>query len=129
MSRFDPRKDEDRAYLAGALTAFALGMKTEDVLGGGRGTPAVSRARHIAMYLLRAGLGMSLARVARAFTRDRSTVSYACQIIEDLRDDPDFDIWIEQLSVGLSSVAVLGEAPDERPSGRRGKHMGAACAE
>lgn len=121
MSRFDPRKDEDRAYLAGALTAFALGMKTEAVLGGGRGSPAVSRARHIAMYLLRAGLGMSLARVAGAFGRDRSTVAYACQVIEDLRDDPDFDIWIEQLSVGLSSVAVLGEAPDE--------YAGAACAE
>lgn len=120
MSRFDPRKDEDRAYLAGALTAFALGLKLEDVLSGGRGSPAESRARHIAMYLLRTGLGMSLGRVARAFNRDRSTVAYACQIIEDLRDDPDFDIWIEQLSVGLSSVVVLGEAPVDRE--------GIACA-
>ena len=111
MSRFDPREDEDRACLAGALTAFALGLKAEDVLCGARGSPAQARARHIAMYLLRAGLGMSLSRVARAFGRDRSTVSYACQVIEDLRDDSDFDIWIEQLSVGLSSVAVLGEVP------------------
>jgi len=110
---FDPQKDEDRAYLAGALTAYALGLKAEDVLSGGRGSPAESRARQVAMYLLRASLGMSLSRVARAFTRDRSTVSHACQVIEDLRDDPDFDIWLEQLSVGLSSVAVLGEAPTE----------------
>jgi hypothetical protein len=111
---FDPRKDEDRAYLAGALTAYALGLKAEDVLSGGRGSPAESRARQVAMYLLRASLGMSLSRVARAFfTRDRSTVSYACQVIEDLRDDPDFDIWLEQLCVGPSSVAVLGEAPSE----------------
>ena len=108
MSQFDPRKDEDRAYLAGALTAYALGLKAEDVLGGTRGSSGEARARQIAMYLLRASLGMSLSRVARAFARDRSTVSYACQVIEDLRDDPDFDIWVEQLSVGLASVSMLG---------------------
>lgn len=111
MSRFDPQKDEDRAYLAGALTAFALGLKVEDMLSGSRGSSAVSRARQISMYLMRASLGMSLSRVARAFGRDRSTVSHACHVIEDLRDDVDFDIWIEQLSVGLSSVAVLNAAP------------------
>lgn len=108
MSNFDPRKDEDRAYLAGALTAYALGLKPEEVLSGGRGSPAEARGRQVAMYLLRASLGMSLSRVARAFSRDRSTVSHACHVIEDLRDDPDFDIWVEQLSVGLCSVAVLG---------------------
>lgn len=111
MSRFNPRIDHDRAYLAAALTTFALGLKIEDVLSSGRGTPAQSRARHIAMYLLRAGLGMSLSRVARAFGRDRSTVSYACHLIEDLRDDSDFDVWIDQLTVGLSSVIMLGEVP------------------
>tara|TARA_B100000614_G_scaffold251142_1_gene262320 strand:+ start:4673 stop:5038 length:366 start_codon:yes stop_codon:yes gene_type:complete len=110
LSDFDPRKDEDRAYLAGALTAYALGLKPEEVLSGGRGSPAEARARQVAMYLLRASLGMSLSRVARAFSRDRSTVSHACHVIEDLRDDPDFDIWVEQLSVGLCSVAVLGGA-------------------
>ena len=80
------------------------------MLSGGRGSPAEARARQVAMYLLRASLGMSLSRVARAFSRDRSTVSHACHVIEDLRDDPDFDIWVEQLSVGLCSVAVLGGA-------------------
>jgi chromosomal replication initiation ATPase DnaA len=60
------------------------------------------------MYLLYAGLGLSLARVARAFGRDRSTAAHACRQIEDLRDDEDYDIWIEQLSVGLVSVAGLG---------------------
>ncbi len=80
------------------------------MLSGGRGSPAEARARQVAMYLLRASLGMSLSRVARAFGRDRSTVSHACHVIEDLRDDPDFDLWVEQLSVGLCSVSVLGSA-------------------
>ncbi|MCA8901296.1 MAG: chromosomal replication initiator DnaA [Hyphomonas sp.] len=112
MSPFDPAKDEDRAYLATALTAFALGLRVEDVMTGSRGTPVHARGRQIAMYLLRTGLGMSLARVARVFRRDRTTVSHACHLVEDLRDDPDFDVWVEQLTLGLTSVAVLCEQPE-----------------
>ncbi|KCZ46790.1 helix-turn-helix domain-containing protein [Hyphomonas pacifica] len=113
MSEFDPQKDEDRAYLAAALTAYALGLKTEGILSHQRRSPAESRGRHIAMYLLRTALGMSLSRVARAFNRDRTTVAYACNLIEDARDDSDFDLWVEQLSVGLSSVVVLDGASVE----------------
>ena len=108
---FNPRKDEDLAYLAAALTAYALGLKTEAILTSPRRTPAEARARHIAMYLLRTSLGMSLSRISRAFNKDRTTVSYACHVVEDLRDDADFDLWLEQLAVGLSSVVLLQPAP------------------
>jgi chromosomal replication initiation ATPase DnaA len=116
VTKFDPRKDEDRAYLAAALTAFALGLRTEAILSPERGSPATARARHIAMYLTHAGLGMSLARVARAFQRDRSTIAYACHAIETDRDDDDFDIWLEQLTVGLTSVIVLGDVAADQLS-------------
>lgn len=108
MAEFNPQRDEDRAYLAGALVAYALGLKLEAVLSVERGNPVHARARHIAMYLTHTGCGMSLARVARAFGRDRSTVSHACRIIEDYREDADFDTWIEQLASGIQSVALLG---------------------
>jgi chromosomal replication initiation ATPase DnaA len=111
MAKFDPQKDEDRAYLAAALTAYALGLKLEVILSHERGKPIAARARHIAIYLTHVALGMSLARVARAFDRDRSTVAYACHLIEDKRDDSDFDDWLEQLSLGLYSVVLLSEAP------------------
>jgi chromosomal replication initiation ATPase DnaA len=52
---------------------------------------------------------MSLARVAIAFDRDRSTVAHACHIIEDRRDDPEFDAWIESLE------DALRETPPPRP--------------
>lgn len=110
MAEFNPRRDEDRAYLAGALVAYALGLKSEDVLSQERGNPVHARARHIAMYLAHTACSMSLGRVARAFGRDRSTVSHACRIIEDYREDADFDIWVEQLSAGLQSVVLLGAA-------------------
>jgi DnaA-like protein len=110
MQDFDPQKDEDRAYLAAGLTACALGLKTEAILSRQRRSPAEARGRQIAMYLLRTALGISLSRVALAFNRDRNTVAYGCNLIEDCRDDPDFDVWIEQLAVGLSSVVVLDGA-------------------
>ncbi len=111
MAKFDPQKDEDRAYLAAALTAYALGLKSEVLLSPERGRPIEARARHIAIYITHVALGMSLARVARAFDRDRSTIAYACRLVEDKRDDPDFDDWLEQLSMGLSSVVPMSKAP------------------
>ena len=111
MAKFDPRKDEDCASLAAALTAYALGLKAEPLLSSERGRPIEARARHIATYLTHVALGTSLARVARAFGRDRSTIACACHLIEDKRDDRDFDDWLEQLSTGLSSVVLLSKAP------------------
>lgn len=80
MAAFHPKKDVD---LAGALVAYALGLKAQAVVSPERGAPVIARARHIAMYLAYNGRGMNLARVARAFQRDRSIVSHACQLIEE----------------------------------------------
>ena len=110
---FDPHKDEDGAYLATALVAYALGLKTEDVFSAvfssGRGSRAAVQARHIAIYLTHAGLGMSLARVSRAFGRDRSTVAYACHVVEDRREDVDFRLgvlgtWRQVFVVGFGAL-------------------------
>lgn len=56
-----------------------------------RGRLAVARARQIAMYLAHVMLGRSLTDIGLAFGRDRTTVSYACGLIEDMRDDRGFD--------------------------------------
>jgi chromosomal replication initiation ATPase DnaA len=111
MEEFNPRRDEDRAFLAAALVGFALGLKTQKILARERGAPVYARARHIAIYVAYSALGMSLSRVAVAFGRDRSTVAHACRLVEDYREDPDFDTWVEQFAVGLRSVALL--APGE----------------
>lgn len=43
------------------------------------------------MYLSHVVLGRSLVEIGEIFGRDRTTVSYACALIEDMRDDPQFD--------------------------------------
>ncbi len=56
-----------------------------------------ARARQLAMYLSHVVLGRSLKEVGEAFGRDRTTVSHACALIEDMRDDPVFDAELERL--------------------------------
>ncbi len=89
--------DQACAAAATAVAGFALGQSMADIAAPSRGRADAAFARQVAMYLTYAGFGMSLARVALAFGRDRSTVSHACRQIEDRRDDPAFDLWLEQL--------------------------------
>jgi hypothetical protein len=43
------------------------------------------------MYLGHVVFGLSLTRLGHGFGRDRTTARYACQLIEDRRDDPAVD--------------------------------------
>ena len=62
-----------------------------------RGRANVALARQSAMYLAHVGLGLTMTEVGLLFERDRTTVSHACMIIEDRRDDADFDRALELL--------------------------------
>lgn len=107
MGQMDKYKDEERAKLAASLVAYGLEVTAEEILEGKRGTARAAQARQIAMYVVYVGFGISLARVAIAFNRDRSTVAYACHQIEDRRDDPDFDTWVDALESALRTAARL----------------------
>ncbi|MBX9745794.1 MAG: chromosomal replication initiator DnaA [Hyphomonadaceae bacterium] len=98
-------QDEASARLAAGVTAFALNISEEDLLAEPRGSAEVAFGRQVAVYLCHTAFEMSLARVAVAFARDRSTVAHACHVIEDRRDEPQFDLWIGALE------AMLREAP------------------
>lgn len=60
-----------------------------------------ARARQLAMYLAHVSKGISLTAIGAAFGRDRTTVSYACNLIEDLRDDARFDAELDRLEAQL----------------------------
>ena len=101
------RIDKNNAYLAVSLVGYALELKAENILVPDRGPRDLVRARQVAMYLTHVGLGMSLARVACAFERDRSTVAHACHRIEEMRDDEAFDSWLETLEQSLATITPL----------------------
>lgn len=93
--------DIARATLAGNLAAYAFGADSADMMCPTRGATHAAFVRQIAMYLAHVAFEMSLARVAYAFERDRSTVAHACRVIEDKRDDDEFDARIGALEEAL----------------------------
>ncbi|MET0547282.1 MAG: helix-turn-helix domain-containing protein [Caulobacterales bacterium] len=102
MSKHDRRAlDDARARLASGFAAFSFGVEEEDLLQPTRGSADTAFVRQAAMYLAHVSFEMSLARVASAFERDRSTVAHACRLIEDRRDEPDFDAHIGALEEAL----------------------------
>ena len=54
-------------------------------------TLEVSRVRQIAMYVCHVTLGLTMTEIGAGFGRDRTTVMHACHVVEDIRDDCDFD--------------------------------------
>lgn len=73
----------------------------------GRASTSVSRVRQIAMYVTHVVMGLTMAEVGRGFGRDRTTVLHACHLIEDMRDDADFDA-IVALAERVAGAALRG---------------------
>lgn len=86
----DDGRYRDRCERVAASVAVLSRLRLEEVLGQSR-TARVTRARHVAMYLANIVFSVPMAGIGRVFGRDRSTVVYACRLIEDERDDPEFD--------------------------------------
>lgn len=108
MAQFSPHTPEPRgrprfrrpspeAQFTADLLGYALCVPPDAILGDRRGAPAAAQARQVAMYLLYTACAMSLADVAAAVGRDRSTVSHGLRMVEDRREDPRFDVWLQQL--------------------------------
>lgn len=73
------------------ITAALFNIPSKALRSSGKTRSDVSRVRQIAMYVSHVGLGLTMKEVGRGFGRDRTTVIHACHLIEDMRDDSDFD--------------------------------------
>ena len=87
-----------------ALVARRRNVPGEVLTSRSRCRFAAARARQLAMYLAHVTLGRSLTQVGAVFGRDRTTVSYACALIEDLRDDPRFDDEVSELEQRIAGI-------------------------
>jgi len=73
------------------LTSAFYNVCGKELRQPGRSRFQVARIRQIAMYVAHTVLDMSMAEVGRGFGRDRTTVLHAVHLVEDLRDDAEFD--------------------------------------
>lgn len=92
-----------RATIETAVAA-AYAVPIGEMRAPSRGRASAALARQVAMYLAHVVLGLNYSAVGRAFGRDRTTVAYACQRIEDYRDDPNADSLLKMLERLLGSL-------------------------
>ncbi len=88
------------------VAAALFGVSSKEMRRTGRTRMAVARVRQIAMYVTHVALGLPMAEVGKGFRRDRTTVLHACHLVEDLRDDRDFDAIVATLE--RVSLAAFG---------------------
>lgn len=77
--------------VAAEIVAAFLDIPADDILSPRRARADIAHARHTAIYLAHIAFQLPPLLVASGFSRDRSSIGYALQRIEDQRDDPDFD--------------------------------------
>ena len=69
-----------------------------------RRSPRAAFARQVAMCLTHVVCGLSMTEVGALFSRDRTTVAQACEVVEDRRDDPELDSRVERLECAVAAV-------------------------
>lgn len=110
MTERSKGRDAARAQLAMQTVAYAMAVPAQEIDARTRGSSRAALARQVAIYLTHVAFEMSLARTALAFGRDRSTAAYACHRVEDRRDDPDFDSFLETLEACLRAAPAPAAA-------------------
>jgi hypothetical protein len=86
------------------VVTCVFGVPTIDLQRANRGRANVALARQTAMYLAHVGCSLTLTEVGYLFERDRTTVAHACALIEDRRDNPDFDRALELLERAVKAL-------------------------
>jgi hypothetical protein len=95
----DINRGKAMAYCDGLidiLSAF-FNVSGRDIRSPKRQNLDVARVRQIGMYVANVVLGINMSMIGQGFGRNKSTVIHACHLIEDMRDDEEFDLLIARL--------------------------------
>jgi len=79
-----------------------------------RGQFRISLARQVCMYIAHVASGMSLTEVGRMWERDRTTAAHACTVVEERRDDAEFNRAIDLIELVvkvLTGPSQRGDPP------------------
>ncbi|WP_158285708.1 helix-turn-helix domain-containing protein [Pseudohoeflea suaedae] len=94
------------------LVAQLFDLGCQGALGAGTAARRPGcHMRQITMYLCRVVLSMPYQHIAEAVGRDRSTVIHGCAAIEDRRDAPDYDAFMDRCEQCVR--VVFGQADED----------------
>ncbi|MEM7214865.1 MAG: helix-turn-helix domain-containing protein [Pseudomonadota bacterium] len=89
------------------IVANSFDLDPQIIVQTRRGVAKVARARQILFYLLHTSLSFPLVEIAQIFGKDRTTIGHACRLIEDLRDEAEFDGFVSKLEKVTHLVARI----------------------
>ena len=113
--RLPKRRDEYVIAVCDGMIDLAValfGVQSKDLRSTDRCTLQVARVRQIAMYVTHVVLQLTMAETGTGYGRDRTTVIHACHVIEDLRDDADFDRIVACVEHHAASLFRLEKGAD-----------------
>jgi hypothetical protein len=120
-----PGASLDTRYVA-RLARYCIGDVLECdpllLVGKDRGSRKLAFARQLAIHLTHIVAGRRHQEVARAFDRNRSTASHHFEVLENLRDIPEFDAF---LTVMETRFAAILRSAETRPLEAWGKAVDA----
>jgi chromosomal replication initiation ATPase DnaA len=93
VPRGGPRREEVMEICEAMqdVLAACFSVSGRELRAQGRCRAEICRVRQIGMYVAHVIAGLTMLEVGIGFQRDRSTVAHACHLVEDLRDDPEFE--------------------------------------
>ncbi len=101
---------QDRNIIFNQFVCFVmarlLNLELSALLLPTRGTAKAAFARQLAMYLCHVIGQQSQAAIGTFFSRDRKTVSHACQLIEDMREERCFNDDLERIEILMTVVVA-----------------------
>ncbi|MBK8199218.1 MAG: hypothetical protein IPK75_12715 [Acidobacteria bacterium] len=107
-------EDRDHAMRVVHVMASLCNSTPDEIMAPTRHSARATLARQLTVYALSINNGWNATRVARVMGRDRTTVEHARTVIEELRDDPAVDAWIDRACAVLARAQELADAPPER---------------
>lgn len=111
------KHDYIKAKTICTICAYSMGIE-QDIMHTSNRQAKEALARQIAMYLIHTIFSFPLNRIAPLFNKDKSTVSYACHLIEDKREASDFDDFVAKLE---TAVCALPNIFDDKISEKQRK--------
>ncbi|MEM1409998.1 MAG: helix-turn-helix domain-containing protein [Pseudomonadota bacterium] len=90
-----------------AVTGRAFNVQREALMSKQRCQADIAFSRQVAMYLFHIVFGGTYKQVGALFGRERTTVAYACSLVEDERDDVAFDRKLDLLEESLDRLWAI----------------------
>ena len=97
------------------LVARTFRMPRSALYAGTRSRKSVAFARQVAMYLAHVCLSYPLKDIAGHYRRDRTTVAYACRVVEDKREGEETELLINSLESALETMMLITPLTCRRP--------------